>query len=318
MYIPGPVCTQILAGLGATVTKVERPGGDPMRTLPPLGPDGQSPMFAIMNHGKRLVTLDLKRAEDAAALRDLASQADVLVDGLRPGSLERLGLGASTLCVANPRLIYCAISGFGVSGSAARQAGHDLNMQALAGLMAMTAVQGMPAMPGAQHADMISGMAAATAILAALQARNLSGAGMAMDVPMAAAARWLMAPWYAVSQSGYEVSLDRGHILSGAQAYYRVYRTADGRHLALAALEQHFWERFCATIGRPDLVEFHDDEAAQPAVMAAVEQIIATHTLAEWEARFAGVDACVSPVRTVAEAAEGAASVQLPLASLTP
>jgi crotonobetainyl-CoA:carnitine CoA-transferase CaiB-like acyl-CoA transferase len=296
MYIPGPVCTQILAGLGAQVTKVERPGGDPLRHMV-----GLEQMFAPLNADKTFVELDLKTHAGQAALRELALGADVLVDGLRPGALERLGLGAAALAEGNLRLIYCAISGYGLRGPDREHAGHDLNFVALSGLIASTHVAGTPALPGAPLADMISGMTAATAILAALQARERTGIGGVLDVPMAAAAAWLMAPWHAVARAGAPVS----DTLTGGQACYRLYRCADSRYLAVAALEPHFWERFCTAIGRPELIPLHmATGAAQVDLQTAVAATIAERTLAEWEAVFAHVDACVTPVRTVEEAAE--------------
>ena len=312
MYIPGPACTQILAGMGARVTKVERPGGDPMRSMQPLDAAGQSPQFAALNSGKQSVTLDLKSAEGAAALRDLVRGADVVVDGFRPGVLDRLGVGAAALRAENPRLIYCAISGFGAAPGDSGMAGHDLNFVARSGFLAMTTAGGEPAMPGAQLADLTSGLVAATAILAALHARERTGTGAFLDVPMDDSARWLMEPWYAVSQAGIVVDAETGHVISGNLACYRVYQAADGRHLAVAALERHFWDRFCVAIDRPDLAPRHE-APDQPALIAEVAAEIARRPLAEWGAIFAEVDACVTPVLTVAEAAHGTASVELPV-----
>lgn len=312
-YIPGPACTQILVGMGAQVTKVERPGGDPMRGLEPLDATGESPQFRVLNQGKDHRTLDLKLAEDVAHLRELVKTADVLVDGFRPGVLERLGLGAAALHELNPRLIYCAISGFGTRPEDSRQAGHDLNFVARSGFLAMTSAGDELAMPGAQLADLTSGLMAATAILGALHARDRTGLGCFLDVPMDRAMRWLMEPWYAVVQAGIPVSKEEGTILAGSLACYRLYRAADGRYLAVAALEPHFWERFCRAIERPDLVSQHLD-ADQRAVMAEVAAVIASRPLDTWGAVFATVDACVTPVRTVAEAAaEGLAQIELPV-----
>jgi crotonobetainyl-CoA:carnitine CoA-transferase CaiB-like acyl-CoA transferase len=283
-----------------------------MRAVEPRDKAGDSPQFAALNDGKRSVTLDLKSADGAAALRALAREADVLVDGFRPGVLDRLGLGAAALCAENPRLIYCAISGYGAAPGASAMAGHDLNFVALSGFLAMTTAGGEPAVPGGQLADMTSGLVAATAILAALQARERAGAGAFLDVPMDAAARWLMAPWHAVQQAGIAVSAEVGHTLSGSLACYRIYRAADGRHLAVAALERHFWDRFCAAIGQPDLAPRHEDPD-QPALIAEVSAVIGRRPLAEWSAIFAEVDACVTPVLTVAEAAREPAGLELPV-----
>ncbi|MCU0495659.1 MAG: CoA transferase [Chloroflexaceae bacterium] len=301
-YIPGPLCTQILADMGATVIKIERPEGDPMRQLEPRTPSGDNAMFLAFNRGKRSLTLNLKATEDVARLRELAHSADVLVDGFRPGVLARLGLGADSLRAANPRLVYCALSGYGSTGPQAQRAGHDLNFVALSGFLGNTSVGGVPAMPGTQLADMVSGLRAATAILAALHERTRTGLGATLDVSLHEAATWLMTPWWAVARSGSPVPPE-GSLLTGERACYRLYRTADGRYLAVAALEFHFWHRFCMALGREDLVPLHADLAAQPHAIAEVSTVIATQPLHYWEERFRHVDACVSPVLTVEEAA---------------
>lgn len=293
-YLPGPACTQLLAGLGARVTKVSRPGGDPLRELAPL-----SMAYDLVNGGKAELELDLKTPAGAGALRELAREADVLVDGLRPGALERAGLGAAGLRAANPRLVYCALSAYGTTGPDSGKAGHDLNMLALAGLLDTTAVRGEPALPGTQLADLVSGLAAATGILAALHERARSGEGCALDASMLGAARWLMAPWYAVERAA-----PGGRLLDGELACYTTYRTADGRRLAVAALEPHFWARLCAAIGLPELAARQRDADQQPLV-AAIAGVLAGRTLAEWDAALADLDACVTPVLTLAEAAGG-------------
>lgn len=290
-YLPGPVCAAVLGSLGARVTKVSRPGGDPLLGLPFL-----APAYGAINAGKAELELDLKSAAGAGALRDLAAGADVLIDGLRPGSMGRLGLGADELLARNPRLIYCALSGFGATGPEAGVAGHDLNFVALAG--GLGAEGSAPAMITPQLADMTGGLAAATAILAALRARDAGGCGCVIDVPLLGAARWLLSPWHAAALAG---GPGPG-ALAGGQACYRLYATADGRHLAVAALEPHFWARLCAAIERPALAPRQHD-ADQAPVIAAVAAAIATRTLEEWAAVFAAVDACVTPVLTAAEAA---------------
>lgn len=291
-YIPGPTCTNILLGLGARVTKVSRPGGDPLRVMPPL-----SAAYGLLNAGKEERELDLKSPAGAAELRALAAGADVLVDGLRPGALARLGLGAAELRAANPRLVYCALSAYGLGTPEEGAAGHDLNMLARSGLLAATTAGGQPALPGTQLADLVSGLAAAGGIMAALHDRARTGAGCTLDASMLGAARWLMAPWYAAERAGIADGT-----LAGAAAFYRAYRTADGRYLALGAIEPHFWARFCAAIGRPELAARQDD-ADQESVAREVAAVVAGRTLAAWRAALADLDACVSPVLTLAEAA---------------
>jgi crotonobetainyl-CoA:carnitine CoA-transferase CaiB-like acyl-CoA transferase len=299
-YIPGPVCTQILADLGATVIKVERPGGDPMRHMEPRTADGANPMFLAFNRGKEMVEIDLKTADGAAKLCDLAQDADILLDGFRPGVLTRLGLGAEQLHVINPRLIYCALSGYGATGPQQQTAGHDLNYVSLSGLLALTTVEGVPALPGTQIADMVSGLTAVTAILAALYERNRSGKGATLDVGISDSAFWLMAPWLAVLRGGGRMA--QKNLLSGALACYNLYRTADKRYLAVAALEPRFWANFCTIIERPDLIALQYEPAAQPTLQETVAQIIASRSLEHWTQLFADTDTCVTPVLTLEEA----------------
>ncbi len=302
-YIPGPLCTQILADLGATVIKIERPdGGDPLRQMPPHTAAGDNPIFLALNRGKQSLTLDLKTAEGRAQLCCLAQGADVLVDGFRPGVLARLGLAASELRALNPHLIYCALSGYGDNSPQRETAGHDLNYVALSGLLDLTRAQGVPALPGTQFADMVSGLIAATAIIAALHDRNRSGVGTTLDLAISDAALWLMTPWLAVQQSGLAVS--EGNLLAGQLACYNTYRSADGRYLVVAALEPHFWARFCTTLGRSDLIAKQYDRAAQTDLQATIANLIATQPLDHWISMFAESDACVTPVLALSEAAQ--------------
>ncbi|MFV9507887.1 MAG: CaiB/BaiF CoA transferase family protein [Oscillochloridaceae bacterium umkhey_bin13] len=306
-YLPGPICTQVLAGMGARVTKVSRVGGDPLLTLQPL-----DAAYGLLNDGKTELEVDLRSVEGAALLRSLAAEADVLVDGLRPGALARMGLGAEVLRTLNPRLIYCGLSGFSSDSPDRDRGGHDLDFEALSGLLATTSVAGTPALPGTPLADMASGLTAATAILAALYLRTQTGVGATLEAPMLGAARWLMMPWYAVEQAR-----PGERLLTGERAYYRVYATADGRHLAVAALEPHFWGRFCTVLGREDLIA-RQYEADQERLAQDVAQIVAGRTLADWQAALAGVDACVNPVLSLGEAAaaNGPLRMDLPIREL--
>jgi alpha-methylacyl-CoA racemase len=300
-YIPGPLCTQILADLGAKVIKIERPGGDPLRQLEPRLPGAENPMFAVFNQGKTHIELDLKSAEGINHLRALVAEADVLVDGFRPGVLDRLGVGAAELQALNPRLIYCAISGYGIASDWAARAGHDLNMLALAGFIGMSTVGGTPAMPATPLADMVSGLTAATAILAALQPQQATGKGTLIDLAMSDVARWLMLPGLAQRRAGLPLGPEERNPLGGGWACYNRYRTADGRYLALGAVEPHFWARFCQAIEQPALIERQFEPQAQGEVYGTVAATIAGKPLAYWLAHFADLDACITPVLNLDE-----------------
>ncbi len=297
-YIPGPLCAAILAKLGATVIKIERPGGDPMRTLPPLDQTGENPLFSLLNHAKQCRVLNLRQANDQVVLHDLVRSADVLIDGLRPGALGRLGLSDDVLLQANPRLLIVAIGGAPATHTRRAEALHDLNAQALSGLLA--AGEPPPRVPGVHAADMVSGLMAASAVLAGLIARATTGQGGRIETSMLTAARWLNTPALALAIAG----LAADDTLSGGLACYRLYQTADGRFLAVAALETHFWQRVCTALNRPDLVPLQYDPAAQPILIAALAAAFRQRSLTEWIAIFAPLDACVSPVLTPQEAAQ--------------
>ncbi len=299
--LPGGYCTLLLADLGADVIKVEDlESGDYLRALPPFV-NGVGALFAALNRNKRAIRLGLKHAEGRAAFLKLAGTADVVVDGFRPGVLDRLGVGYATLAGRNPRLVYCAITGYGQSGPDRDRAGHDLNYIGRAGILAQTGTQATLAIPGTQVADLGSGLGAAFAILAALRARERTGRGQSVDVSMldlsvswavVEAVRWL---------AGEAPAGPGGGRLTGGTPCYGVYRARDG-HLTVAALEPRFWKALCDALGRPDLESQQLARGAEAVrVRAQLEAIFETRTRAEWSARLAGLDVCVEPVLRVDE-----------------
>ena len=275
--LPGAYATLLLADLGADVVKIEDPrGGDAMRTL------GGGVYFDALNRGKRSVTLDLRAPDAAAVLDALIARADAVVESFRPSTARRLGVDAATLRGRHPRLVCASISGFGPSGPYAERAAHDINYQALAGLLKP------PAPPGPLVGDIGAAMQTAIAILAALLQRERTGEGSAVDVPIHdAAMAWSIFP-------------TTGDL---ASACYTLYETADGQWLALGALEPKFWRGFCERIGRPDLVPLQHaagDEGAR--VLDEVRAIVRSRSREEWLARFADADVCLSAVLTRDEA----------------
>lgn len=295
-YIPGPLCGALLASLGATVVKIERPGGDPMRAFPPSDHSGEHPLFAILNRSKQCYTLNLRQPADQAKLYDLIRSADVLIDGLRPGALGQLGLTDETLLETNPRLLIVAISGLPPEHPHRHMALHDLNAQALGGVLAASADD--PRTPGVHAADMVSGLAAAAGVLAGLLARHTSNRGGRIETSLLSAAQWLNMPALALALAG----LLTDDTLNGQFACYRLYQTADHRYLAVAALEAHFWQRVCTVIERPDLIPLQYERSAQPMVISALSDIFRQRPLPEWQAIFDSLDTCVSPVLTPLDA----------------
>ena len=242
IWRPGPYATSLLVHLGADVLKVEPPGGDPMRQYPEL--------FESVNAGKRSTVLDLKTPEGRARAMDLAAEADVLVEGFRPGVMARLGLGHETVRTHNPKIVYCSISGYGQEDDRAQLPGHDLNYQAWAG--ALSPEGQSPSMPPLPLADLASGMSAAFGICAALVGRGSTGQGTYLDISMTdVMSTWTGAATATSEQAGKERSVPG----------YGLFRTSDGRQLALGVVsEPHFWSALCHELGLSELAELTFDE----------------------------------------------------------
>jgi len=294
---PGPYCTLLLADMGADVVLVERPGtGDPSR-----GPGGMSDFFAALNRNKRSIAVDLKAQEGREACRRLIAKADVFLEGFRPGTMERLGLGYDALKEANPRLVYCSLSGFGQSGPYRLRPAHDISFQGIAGLLANLIDRGSFAdRPGAAIGDLSSGMFAAIGILAALYARERTGRGQYVDVAMAdGLVSWMTAALTPV------INGSRAFDLSGG-AGYGVYKAADGKYLTLSvALEPHFWRNLWRTVGRPDLAEisFIDRLQRNQELESILQEAFLTKPRDEWVEMLAAGDVPSAPVLSLEEVA---------------
>jgi len=248
--LPGPMATLLLAEAGAEVIKVERPGlGEEMRHYPPRA-GNDSANYVMLNRGKRCVSVDLKAPDALERLRPLLESADVLVEQFRPGVMDRLGLGYETLSAKYPRLIYCAITGYGQQGPKANEAGHDLNYMAESGVLGLGGdMQGQPGVPPALVADIAGGSYPAVMnILLALWRREKTGQGAFLDISMTDN----LFPFTFWALGGMQVTgrlpHPGGELLTGGSPRYQIYRTQDGRFLSVGALEQKFWERFCLLI----------------------------------------------------------------------
>ena len=278
-YLPGAFASTELLRLGARVVRVEQPGGDPMRKTAPG-------WFDALNAGKESVVCDLPA--EAPFLRALLSRADVILETWRPGVATRLGVRPRDV---PERAVYCSITGFGSEGRHAQRAGHDLNYQGWAGVLADTA----PAWPPVQIADLAAGaLGAVTEVLAALLARERTGRGGHVVVSMTHNTHRL---------ASYRLAGDPvPRLLTGGLACYRTYATADGRFLTVGALEAKFFIRLCELLDRPELAaeQYGPDQDELAEALAA---IFATRPLDAWLAAFDGEDVCVGPVATLAEAA---------------
>jgi crotonobetainyl-CoA:carnitine CoA-transferase CaiB-like acyl-CoA transferase len=300
--LPGPYATLVMADLGAQVDKLEDPqGGDYLRQMPPLLGE-ESALFYAINRNKRSIALDLKRPEGAAAVRRLCRRYDVLVESFRPGVMDRLGLGYAALQEENPRLIVCSISGYGQTGPDRLRAGHDLNYVARAGALGYGGDRdGPPAQPGVQIADVGGGsLFSLVGILAALHERARTGRGRHLDVSMTEGAmafiHMQLGARLALGPQG--APLARGaETLNGGYPCYGVYRTRDGKHLAVGALEPKFFSGVCQLLGRPELVAAGYDTGEEGrAARAELARLFGERTAEEWRRAFAEVDLCVEVV----------------------
>jgi crotonobetainyl-CoA:carnitine CoA-transferase CaiB-like acyl-CoA transferase len=303
--LPGAFCTMLLADMGADVIKVEEPsGGDYMRWTPPLA-NGQSVLFNALNRNKRSMTLDLKSDAGRDLLLRLVDRSGVLVEGNRPGVMERLGLGWPVIHARNPALVMCSITGYGQDGPMASRAGHDINYVATAGALGLNGTHFGPPVPLAvQLADVGGGgLQPAVAILGALVGVQRGDEGRWLDVSMTdGAVSWLA---LALAERGADEAVTRGdQRLTGRYACYRVYACKDGGYYSVGALEPKFWTALCDAVERPDLIASQfatGDEGAR--THRAMEDLFLSGTRDEWGQRLAGLDVCCEPVLDLAEVA---------------
>jgi alpha-methylacyl-CoA racemase len=307
--LPGGFCSLLLADLGAEVLKVEDTGmGDYIRWAPPYY-EGEEPrklgtassLYLSLNRGKRSVRLDLKSEAGREAFLRLVSSYDVVLDGFRPGVLERLGVGYEQMREANPRIVACAITGYGQDGPNTERAGHDIDYLALGGLLGLSGTHdGPPVSSAGQIADVNGGLMAAIGVLAALNERRRSGEGQLVDISMADGAL----SWLALVAGRYlcdrEVPRRGEGQLSGGILCYLPYEAADG-WVACGALEPKFWAAFCEGVGRPDLLEVQFEPPGSPG-WHQVAEIFRSRTREEWRAFNDANDCCVEPILDLDEA----------------
>jgi crotonobetainyl-CoA:carnitine CoA-transferase CaiB-like acyl-CoA transferase len=300
--LPGPLATLLLAEAGAEVIKIERPGrGDEMRSyVPKFGADSVN--FALLNRGKRSVAIDLKAPDAVERLTPLIERADVVVEQFRPGVMDRLGLGYEALSRINPRIVYCAITGYGQHGPWAEVAAHDLNYVAEAGMLALTCgADGAPVLPAALVADIAGGTYPAVMnILLALRQREATGAGCKLDIAMADNLFTMM--YWALGNGLVAGQWPKpgGDLVTGGSPRYNIYRTRDDRFLAAAPLEHKFWARFCELLDVPRALR--DDAVDANATKAAVAERVRARTADELEKLFDGEDVCCALTARIEDA----------------
>jgi alpha-methylacyl-CoA racemase len=295
---PGPMCAMLLADLGADVVRVDRtePSG--------LG-SPTDPRFDVTNRGKRSIAVNLKNPEGREIVFRLIKRADVLIEGFRPGVMERLGIGPDACRAINPRLVYGRMTGFGQDGALAQAAGHDLNYIALTGALHAIGPRNGPPIPPLNLIGDYGGGALylAFGIASALVERQQSGEGQVVDAAMVEGAASLMSVFYGRNAAGLWSEKRGANILDGGAPYYCVYETLDGRYVSIAAIEGKFFAELAERIGLPEsFVSGQNDRSLWPEMKRRLEAIFRTKTRDEWCALLEGTDACFAPVLTVSEA----------------
>ncbi|HLI11857.1 MAG TPA: CoA transferase [Alphaproteobacteria bacterium] len=295
-YIPGPYTTRLLADLGADVLKIEPPGGEPMRRIGVADRDGVAPEYKVINGGKSVLELDLKSLEGKKALEALLPAADILVESYRPGVLARLGFPPERLKLINPRLVHCALSGWGQTGPYRDKPGHDINYMALGGGLIASGATAAPVMGFPPVSDYASALHAALTIVAALFARERGEPRTHLDVSLMET----VLAWQSISLTlaARAQPPQRGRaLLNGGLASYNVYVTADGRFVSLGIVrERKFWSNFCEAVGRSDLIARFDEPLPQVDLIETVAALFAGAPLTHWQGVLASAETCFEPV----------------------
>lgn len=296
--LPGPMSTMLMADMGAEVIKIEDPDApDYIRDFPPFINE-MAAYYQAVNRSKRSLAINYNTDAGKSIIYHLVKTADVVMEQFRPGVMKSLGLDYETLAAINPKLIYVSITGYGQTGPYANQAGHDLNYIALSGLLGVTGNENGPVISGGQIADIAGGSyMALNACLAALLARGNTGKGQYVDVSMLDATMPLSTFAFSEYAATGQASLAGNHQLSGGLVNYNVYVCADGRHVALGALEPKFWKAFCQAVDKPQWADRILDEGRNlQALKDEVSTLFKTEPSAYWQALSEKYDFCLSPV----------------------
>ncbi len=302
--LPGPFCTQILSDCGAEIIKVEDRTGDPSRhTEPQIA--GNGARYYSVNRNKKSLTLDLRKPEGKEIFKNLVVKSDVVVDGFRPGTMDKLGLGYEVLSKVNPGIVQCTLSAFGATGPWRHTPAHDINVSSLAGVTYLTGGEDAPpAMSSVQIAGLGGALYAAIAILTALHNRNKTGRGMFCDVSMLDSSISMLA-YTLADWSGLGRLPRRGHeMLTGGFAYFNVYETSDHKFISLGASETPFWTKFCNIIDKPEFIEKHKKREMQDEMVAEIRKIIKQKSFDEWNRVLSGEELCYAPVLRLDEVSE--------------
>lgn len=301
--LPGPFCTRMFADMGADVIKIEEPvKGDYARDFVPRRGDFAC-WFMEVNRNKRSVAMDLKQEEDKTVFLELAKTADVVVESFRPGVMKKLGIDFETVRKINPKIVYCAITGYGTKGPLVKQADHDIGYQSLAGLVSLSGKRyGSPAIPGILIADMQASAMAGMSILAALHHAEKTGEGQEISISLFDTCLALVPGVSATYFGNGFVNMRGNNWLSGAYPNYNIYQTEDGRYVSVGCLEEKFWTNLCNLLERTDLIPLIRDEDKHVYIKHELAASFAEKPLKEWIELAKGSDACLAPVLNYDEA----------------
>ncbi len=297
--LPGPLASLYLAEAGASVTKIEPPGGEDMRRFPPFLPDGTGACYHLLNQGKQIREIDLKAPDAQAILTPLLRDTDILIEQFRPGVMARLGLDYETVRAINPRILYCSITGYGQAGPKAQKAGHDLTYMAESGILGLTTgADGLPILPPVLTADIAGGTYPAVMRIAlALFRRERTGEGAWLDISMTDNLRPFAWWAQAIGQATGRIPEPGDWILNGGSPRYGIYPSKDGRAIAVGALEDKFWNALCDVVGLPIPLR------NIPTTGAELAQRIAAKTADDWRPILASADCCASVVERLSDVA---------------
>ncbi|MCY3558191.1 MAG: CaiB/BaiF CoA-transferase family protein [Chloroflexi bacterium] len=307
---PGPYCSMLLADMGAEVILIEQAGRPRGRRDLARDPNEERRRFSsyALGRGKRSIGLNLKTDEAREIFHRLADDADVVLEGFRPGVVKRLGVDWKTLSARNPRLVYCSLSGFGQTGPYASHVGHDINYIATGGALGMIgdyAAEGRPAIPVNIIADFAGGgLMAAFAIVCALQARERTGEGQHIDLGMSDGVLSLITSALAGYEGAEADMSPAAHVLNGGEPHYQVYETSDGRWFSVGSMEPYFYANLCRVLGLEQYIEDQgtNESARREEIRQAFASAFRTRTAEEWHELLNEVDVCAKPVLTLEEA----------------
>ncbi len=290
--LPGPYCTMVLSDHGAEVITIEDERFRDEASFPKL-----------INRNKSHMTLNLKTEDGRKIFYKMVEKSDIVLEGFRPGVVEKLGVDYKTINEINPGIIYCSITGYGQTGSYVNRPGHDVNYLGVSGVLNLIGEKGKPpSIPGVQIADLAGGsMNAVIGILLALQARHTTGRGQYIDISMTDGALSLLHLSLDFQQMTGQVAEKSDSLLSHRFAFYNTYETKDGKHLTIGSLEFRFWKQLCEFLEKPEYIKLQYDEVQREAIIDDLRATFKAKTLAEWKEELGDLDICWSPINSIPE-----------------